>query len=245
MAATNLAEVLSWVARRVKGDGYQIDTAIPDSYLLGVAGRRAAMRGRGVLRFPRCRPTPYVGPGVRFRAKRHLTFGPGTTFGRNVYVDALSREGVRFGSNVSVGVNTRIECIGSLRVLGAGMFVGDNVGLGTDCYYGCAGGIRIGSDTIIGNFVSMHSENHDFARRDVPIRLQPLTHLGITIGRDCWLGAKVTVLDGARIGDGSVVAAGSVVVAGVYEPDSILAGAPARRIRARTSDSSPDLGRPD
>ena len=53
----------------------------------------------------------------------------------------------------------------------------------------------------------------------------------ITIGDDVWLGANVTVLKGARIGDGCVVATGSVVTAGEYPARSVLAGAPARVIK--------------
>lgn len=85
-------------------------------------------------------------------------------------IHALSTDGVKFGNGVSVGEYTRIECTGSLRHLGKGMIVGDNVGLGSDCFYGCAGGIEIGSDTIVGNFVSMHSENHVFFNLTTPIR---------------------------------------------------------------------------
>jgi acetyltransferase-like isoleucine patch superfamily enzyme len=53
----------------------------------------------------------------------------------------------------------------------------------------------------------------------------------ISIGDDVWLGANVTVLKGARIGNGCVVATGSVVTAGDYPDRSILAGAPAKVIK--------------
>ena len=32
-----------------------------------------------------------------------------------------------------------------------GLKVGNNVGLGTHGYFGCAGGVKIGNDTIFGN----------------------------------------------------------------------------------------------
>ncbi|WP_396349817.1 acyltransferase [Gordonia amicalis] len=118
------------------------------------------------------------------------------------------------------------------------MTVGERVGLGTDCFYGCAGGITIGDDTLVGNFVSLHSENHSAERRDVVIREQGVTHAGIRIGRDCWLGAKVTVLDGTVIEDGCIIAAGSVVTRGTYERYGIYAGVPAKRIGTRGSEST-------
>ena len=226
---------LSARAARTKGADYQIDARIPDSYLLGVAAERVLMGMRGAALFPRRSPRPFVGAGARFRARDNLQFGSGCTFGPGTFVDALAQSPVRLGDNVSLGRNTRIECTGSLRTIGRGLEVGNDVGLGSDCFYGCAGGIVIGADTIIGNLVTMHSENHRFARPDVPIRSQGVTHAGIRIGQDCWIGAKATILDGVELGSGSVIAAGSVVTAGTYEAGGVYAGAPARRVSSRPS----------
>ena len=54
----------------------------------------------------------------------------------------------------------------------------------------------------------------------------------VSIGNDVWLGANVTILKGARIGDGCVVATGSVVTAGEYPPRSVIAGVPARVVKS-------------
>lgn len=228
-----LNRLLSACASRIKGDEYRLDTRIPDGYLLGVAVARITMRLRGFMRFPIRTTHPFIGKRVTLRAKSGMSFGAGVTLADGSLVDALSIRGVRFGDNVSIGRNTRIECTGNLRTLGAGIDVGDNTGLGSDCYYGCAGGIAIGANTIVGNNVSFHSENHVIDHSDRPIRLQGVTHIGITVGENCWLGARCTVLDGAVIEDGCVFAAGAVITAGRYERDGIYAGVPARRIRSR------------
>jgi acetyltransferase-like isoleucine patch superfamily enzyme len=55
---------------------------------------------------------------------------------------------------------------------------------------------------------------------------------GIVVGDDCWIGAKVTFLDGAHVGKGSVIAAGAVV-RGEIPPYSIAVGVPARVIKFR------------
>lgn len=230
----------SWVvrlanrlARRVKAPDYAIDERISPGYLTRLITARGLMTVRGRLRFPLRRNVPSVGPAARVRAAKLLTLGRGVTLGDGSFIDAMSTDGVRLGDSVSLGRGSRIECTGSLQSLGKGMVVGDNVGLGTDCFYGCAGGIRIGADTIIGNLVSMHAENHRSSDPDKPIRLQGVTHVGISIGRGCWIGAKATILDGASIGDGSIVAAGAVVTAGDYPEKSVLGGIPARVIKRR------------
>jgi phosphonate metabolism protein (transferase hexapeptide repeat family) len=54
----------------------------------------------------------------------------------------------------------------------------------------------------------------------------------VAIGHDVWIGHGAIVLPGRRIGTGAVVAAGAVVTKDV-EPYAIVAGNPARPIRAR------------
>lgn len=55
------------------------------------------------------------------------------------------------------------------------------------------------------------------------------------VGNDVWIGARVTVLDGVKVGNGSIIAAGAVVVKDV-PPYSIIGGVPARLIRKRFDD---------
>ena len=68
----------------------------------------------------------------------------------------------------------------------------------------------------------------------MPIRLQGVSHKGITIGRNCWIGAKATFLDGAEIGDGCIVAAGAVV-RGTFPENVVIGGVPARILKTRTN----------
>lgn len=52
------------------------------------------------------------------------------------------------------------------------------------------------------------------------------------IGHDVWIGHGALILPGARIGSGAIIGAGAVV-AGEVAPYAIVAGNPARMIRAR------------
>lgn len=225
--------LLNGAITRMKGQSYEIDSRVGAGYLARVVAERLTMKIRGGLLFPRRSSRPFVGPRVGVRARSGIELGSHVTLARDSWIDALSAEGVHLGDNTSVGRGTRIECTGRLTTLGKGFWAGRNVGLGTDCLYGAAGGITIGDDTIIGNYVTMHSENHVIDDLTVPIRDQGVSHQGIEIGPECWIGAKATILDGARVGRGCVIAAGSVVTAGTYEDFGIFGGVPAKLIKSR------------
>jgi acetyltransferase-like isoleucine patch superfamily enzyme len=167
------------------------------------------------------------------KCRSRLKVGKAVTISRGCYIDALSYNGIRLGNNVSVGINTRIEGTGNLQYLGKGMQVGKNVGLGSNNFFGCAGGIKIEDETIIGDYVSFHSENHVFDDPSRPIRLQGVKHKGIHVGKNCWIGAKATILDGSDIEEGCVIAAGAVVTAGHYKAFGVYGGVPARLIKWR------------
>lgn len=219
----------------VKRRAFTMDRRIPSSYLIALLFSKALMALRGAWKLRRL-TWVFVGAGVTLKGKGSFNFGAGLVVDQGAYIDALSVEGVSFGTGVSVQKNVIIECTGSLAAIGKGLTVGDNVGIGSGSFLGCAGGIEIGADTIIGNFVSFHSENHNFSDGALSIRLQGVSREGISVGRNCWIGAKVTVLDGAVIEDGCVIAAGAVVRAGLYQRDSIYAGIPAKLIRSRIAD---------
>jgi acetyltransferase-like isoleucine patch superfamily enzyme len=59
----------------------------------------------------------------------------------------------------------------------------------------------------------------------------------ILVGHDVWIGARVFIRDGVKIGNGAIIAAGSVVVKDV--PDyAIVGGVPARIIRYRFTEKN-------
>lgn len=91
--------------------------------------------------------------------------------------------------------------------------------------------IEVGDDTMIGPGCYITDHDHGFAPNQ-RVRDQPLVSLPTRIGKDCWLGAHVTVLKGVTIGDGAIIAAGAVVTKDV-PPGSVAAGVPARVIRSR------------
>jgi acetyltransferase-like isoleucine patch superfamily enzyme len=87
-----------------------------------------------------------------------------------------------------------------------------------------AGGIEIGEGTMIGPEACLLTTNHDFHRKDL------MNCSKITIGRNVWLGARVTIMPGVTIGDGAVIAGGAVVTHDV-PAGTVAAGVPARVIK--------------
>ena len=70
-------------------------------------------------------------------------------------------------------------------------------------------------------------------RTDLPMCKQGETEVKpVIIEDDVWLGARVTILPGARIGHGCVIGAGAVV-SGEVPPMSVAVGNPARVVKKR------------
>ena len=215
----------------MKGERFELDPQIPLGYLLSFFLNKGWMCICGMWKL-RTMKRVFVHYSSTIKCRSRIYSMQNLSIDRGCYIDALSLEGISFGNNVSIGKYTTIECTGTLKSLGKGLKVGSRVGLGTHGFFGCAGGIEIVDDTIFGNYVSLHSENHNFQDRYIPIRLQGVKRKGIIIGKDCWIGAKVTILDGTVISDGCIVAAGAVV-RGYIPPYSIIGGIPAKVIKSR------------
>lgn len=121
------------------------------------------------------------------------------------------------------GENCRVE-IPFSGVRTANVKFGRNVIVMPGCLMMSAGGITIDDDALIAANVQLLSNNHDLQNRRV------ITCKPVHIGRRAWIGAGATILPGVTVGENSVVGAGSVVTRDV-EPNTIVAGNPAKLIR--------------
>jgi acetyltransferase-like isoleucine patch superfamily enzyme len=117
---------------------------------------------------------------------------------------------------------------------------GARIVMGADCHIGERSYLWAGDSSgriILGDHVSLAPEvfitasDYQFVA-GVPFRDQPKRERDVTIGNDVWLGARVVVTAGVRIGDGCIVGAGAVVTRDL-PANSIAAGVPARVIGAR------------
>jgi acetyltransferase-like isoleucine patch superfamily enzyme len=192
-------------------------------------------RGIRVLFFFRNPKGMMLGKGVTFFNIPKIRWGKFLRLGNHVYLSGLSKNGLNFGNNVSIGACSRVIVSTSLNDIGDYITIGNNVGIGEFAYLGGAGGLEIGDECIVGQYLSCHPENHNYQDTSISIRHQGVSRKGIKIGKNCWIGSKVTILDGVSIGDGSIIAAGSVVTKSFPE-NSILGGVPAKLLKNRTNE---------
>lgn len=128
--------------------------------------------------------------------------------GKNINIEKKANFGsgknIRIGNNSGIGINAKIR--GPLTI-------GDNVMMAPD--------------------VLILTSNHCHDRIDIPMRLQGFTPTKeVVIEDDVWIGTRVIILPGVRIGKGSILAAGSVVTKDIQDY-SIVGGCPAKLIKIR------------
>lgn len=230
-----MRHVLNLIIGKLKSQEYIIDANINGLDLLMIICRRLLLFHRGLIKrigLKKCGRIVFCGKSVKLYYKNRIEFGNGITLGDYVEVDALSINGVSAGNNLMLGNYSIIRCTGTIKKIGKGIKIGNNCGIGDYCFFGAAGGITIGNDVIMGQNVRFHSENHNFAEIDIPIRVQGVSHKGILIGNDCWIGAGCVFLDGVNVGDGCVIGANTLVNKDI-PPYSVAVGNPVRVIKNR------------
>lgn len=129
-----------------------------------------------------------------------------TKCGKNVNIEkrASFSSRVEIGNCSGIGVRAQImgRCI-----------IGENVMMGPDCL--------------------ILTTSHNYSDTKVPMIEQGMAEeRPVYIGNDVWIGARVTILPGVKIGDGAIVGACTVVSKDI-EPYSVVVGNPARKIRDR------------
>ena len=119
-----------------------------------------------------------------------------------------------------------IECRGSLEI-------GDRTIFGHHCTLGVVDSVVIGPDCLVAEMVAIRDHDHRFdGPLDVPVREQGTVSAPVKVGRNVWLGGKVTVLKGVTIGDNAVIGANAVVTKDI-PANAVAVGIPARVVRYR------------
>jgi acetyltransferase-like isoleucine patch superfamily enzyme len=175
----------------------------------------------------------FVGRGARIKNPAFVSHDGQLVIEDFAEVQGLSRDGIHFGAEVSIGRGTLIRPSSYYGgEVGWGLNMGARSSIGAGGFIGCSGRIEIGEDVLMGPDVRLFSENHVFDDVESTIKAQGVQREVTIVEDDCWLGCGTIVTSGVRIGAGSVIAAGSVVTSDVPS-GSVAAGVPARVIRSR------------
>lgn len=218
---------------RYKNPSFQLDSSVSISTILELVYQKAiqALRNVKVLLRGNFSTHLFLGRSVKFFNLSNIKFGKWVQLEDHVYISALSKKPVVIGNNVRIGAFSRVVASTSFNQIGEFIRIGNNVGIGEYAYLGGGGGLDIGTDCIIGQYFSCHPENHNFENTKQLIREQGVTRQGIHIGNNCWIGSKVTILDGVEIGENCVIAAGAVVTKSM-PANSVIGGVPARILKS-------------
>jgi maltose O-acetyltransferase len=91
--------------------------------------------------------------------------------------------------------------------------------------------VKIGNNVAISHYVMIYTENN-IPDQDFNIKPLKTKKSNTEIGNACWIGAKVFIKEGVKIGSNCVIGANSVVVCDIPD-NSICGGIPAKVIRQK------------
>ncbi len=113
------------------------------------------------------------------------------------------------------------------------LYLGKKIHFNDNIFINAAGKVYIGDYSILShgvNIISTSLEINNWGTRN--LNIDEHTEKEIIIGKNVWLCANVTVLQGVKIANNIIVASGSVVISDLLEENCLYAGVPAKKIRS-------------
>ena len=173
--------------------------------------KRGFYTGLNKKKFAACGKDALLAADVNLLNPENIIIGQGSSIMRGCVLETVKQAGMspvlKIGSACSINEYTHITCCGKIEI-------GDNV--------------------LTGRFCLISDNSHgDSSWEDM--ELPPLVRLikntgAISIGKNVWLGDRVVVLGGVKIGQGAVIGANSVVTHDI-PAYAVAVGIPAKVIK--------------
>lgn len=126
------------------------------------------------------------------------------------------------------GTNVNIE---RKATFSTRLTIGDNSGIGINA--SIVGEVHIGNNVMMGPECIIYTLTHCSDRIDIPMCLQgSKADRPVFIGNDVWIGGRVTILPGIKVGSGSIIGAGSVVTKDIPSY-AVVGGNPSKILKYR------------
>lgn len=169
-----------------------------------------------------------------FYAKKFKAYGNNIRWGRNfsrLVIPSSVRiscpELIEIGDDCRIDEHVFLQCFEK----GDGIVLENQVRLNAHTHLLAHAKIILHSKVLVAPYALITSVNHGY-RSDMAIMDQPMNATGtVEVGAGTWLGQNSKVFGNSFICDNSVVAAGAVVK-GRFESRGIIAGVPAKLVRA-------------
>lgn len=171
-----------------------------------------------------------------FVKRKFFHFGNNSTINKP-YLQLSGLKNISIGDNATILNNCRLSVYGNSDK--ANIIIGSNcyIGFGFSALCSAKANIRIGDSVLFASNVIVTNENHGINPEiETPYMDQELTAKDVSIGDGSWIGEKVVILPGIKIGKKCIVGAGSVVTKSI--PDfSMAVGNPAKIIKKYSFES--------
>lgn len=151
-------------------------------------------------------------PFLLVEGPEHIAIGANTSIGKHAWISCLTNAyGQQFNPSIRIGKNIRIGNFSCITAINE---------------------IIIEDGSIISEHFYISDHTHDFdPLNEASLLGRPLESKGaVRIGKNCFIGMRVSIMPGVELGNNCVIGAHSVVTKS-FPPYSIIGGVPAKLIR--------------
>ncbi len=184
-----------------------------------------------------------------FYRKLFARVGRGLILGRNVVVRHPGK--IKIGNNVTIDDNTIIDGRGSgdegvvlednvlvnrncmILAKTGPIHIGEKTSIGSNSVIVSMSGVKIGESVLTAGGLYISTGAYRFDNPEISVMEQDAYSTGpVEIGDGAWMGTRVTLLDGVRVGKGAVIGACSMVNRDIPS-FAVAVGTPAKVVRTR------------